>query len=127
MYNIELLAKLSEISKRTIRYYIEKGLLEPPLGTCRASYYTEEHLHRLEDIKRWANQGVPLTQIKSILDGNSPTIEVNIEHVICTHTWERLNVWDGVELHFRTNYLKPEELRKIDDFIKDVLSSRCCD
>ncbi|MEK7433904.1 MAG: MerR family transcriptional regulator [Cyanobacteriota bacterium] len=127
MYNIELLAKLSGLTKRTIRYYIEKGLLDPPLGSCRASYYTEEHLNRLEEIKRWSTQGVPLIQIKSILEGNSPVIEVNIEHIICTHVWERLNVYDGIELHFRTNYLKPDELRKIDDFIKSVIESRCCE
>ncbi|MBC7476337.1 MAG: MerR family transcriptional regulator, partial [Candidatus Sericytochromatia bacterium] len=44
MYNIEVLAKLTELTKRTIRYYIEIGLLTPPIGNCRASYYTDYHL-----------------------------------------------------------------------------------
>ena len=126
MYNIESLSKLASLTKRTIRYYIEKGLVNPPMGTCRASYYTDEHLSRLEQIKKWSNQGIPLTQIKSILDGELPSVKFDIEYIITTHQWERLNIFEGIELHFRENYLQADELRKINDFVKDLIDSRCC-
>lgn len=126
MYNIESLSKLASLTKRTIRYYIEKGLVNPPIGSCRASYYTDEHLNRLEQIKKWSNQGIPLTQIKSMLDGEAPSIKFDVEYIITTHQWERLNIFEGVELHFRENYLQADELRKINNFIKELIDSRCC-
>lgn len=126
MYNIESLSKLSSLTKRTIRYYIEKGLVSPPMGTCRASYYTDDHLSRLEQIKKWSNQGIPLTQIKSILDGELPSVKFDIECIITTHQWERLNIFEGIELHFRENYLQADELKKINDFVKNLIDSRCC-
>ncbi len=124
MYNIELLAKLSGLTRRTVRYYIQIGLLEPPLGTCRGSYYTDGHLNRLNKIKNWSNQGVPLNKIKEIIEGVAPSVTVDSVNVVCTAQWERLELCDGIELHFRNNYLRNEELKKINAFIQEVIHCR---
>jgi len=124
MYNIELLVKLSGLTKRTIRYYIQIGLLDAPSGNCRGSYYTDVHLNRLEQIKKWSEQGVPLSQIKSILNGNAPSVTVDLVHSLCTYQWEKLEICEGVELHFRMNYIRMEELKKINSFVKELLKCR---
>jgi DNA-binding transcriptional MerR regulator len=124
MYNIELLVKQSGLTKRTIRYYIQIGLLAPPIGSCRGSYYTELHLNRLEQIKKWSQQGVPLSQIKSIINGDAPSVTVDLEHALCVSQWEKLEICEGVELHFRMNYIRMDELNKINSYIKDLLKCR---
>lgn len=124
MYNIELLAKLSGLTKRTVRYYIEKGLLEPPVGSCRGSYYTDNHLDRLEEIKKWSHQGIPLTQVKSLLDGEvrSQCVVSSID-IICTTKWEKLKVKDGLELHFWESSIRPDDLKSIYEYIYKITSS----
>jgi DNA-binding transcriptional MerR regulator len=124
MYNIELLVKLSSLPKRTIRYYIQIGLLDPPVGNCRGSYYTDAHLNRLEQVKKWSDQGVPLSQIKSIINGEAPSVNADGVHALCTSQWEKIEICDGIELHFRMNYLKMDELKKINSFVSDLLKCR---
>jgi DNA-binding transcriptional MerR regulator len=127
MYNIELLVKLSSLPKRTIRYYIQIGLLDPPVGNCRGSYYTDAHLTRLEQVKKWSDQGVPLSQIKSIINGEAPSVTADKVYALCTSQWEKIEICAGIELHFRMNYLKMDELNKINSFINEVLKDRVCD
>ena len=124
MYNIEILAKLAGITKRTVRYYIEKGLLEPPAGNCRGSYYTTSHLEQLENIKKWAQQGIPLSQVKSLLEGECTTECINAISVICTTKWEKLKINDGFEVHFWENSVHPDDLKAINDFIISVIGKR---
>ena len=60
------LVELSEVSgvpPRTIRFYIAKGLLPPPLVGGRAACYGEQHLKELERIKTLQGQGQTLAQI----------------------------------------------------------------
>jgi DNA-binding transcriptional MerR regulator len=69
MYNIDNLTSLSGLSRRTIHYYVQRGLLEPPEGGGRGSYYTEAHLRSLKRIAELAAQGVPLIHMKALLQG----------------------------------------------------------
>jgi DNA-binding transcriptional MerR regulator len=72
MYNIDNLASLSGLSRRTIHYYVQRGLLAPPEGGGRGSYYTESHLKALKRIAELAAQGVPLIHMKALLEGEKP-------------------------------------------------------
>ncbi|MCL4562693.1 MAG: MerR family transcriptional regulator, partial [Chloroflexi bacterium] len=49
---IHELARRAGVSVRTIRYYIEEGLLPPPGNLGRYSLYGEEYLDRLELIRQ---------------------------------------------------------------------------
>ncbi|WP_462373823.1 helix-turn-helix domain-containing protein, partial [Turicimonas muris] len=51
-FRLEDLAELTGIPRRTIRFYIQKGYVAPPLGQKRGAYYTNEHLEELLKIKR---------------------------------------------------------------------------
>jgi DNA-binding transcriptional MerR regulator len=66
-YTIGELAKQTGLTPRTIRYYVEIGLLPPPEGTGRAAGYGPEHLQRLWLIKRLQNARLSLEEIRDQL------------------------------------------------------------
>jgi DNA-binding transcriptional MerR regulator len=63
---IQELADRAEVTTRTIRYYVEQGVLPPP-ERGRPAEYTEEHVARLALIKRLKEQYLPLDEIRDTL------------------------------------------------------------
>lgn len=55
------------VSERTVRYYIQQGLLPPPQGAGPASRYSLEHLSRLTLIRRLKAALLPLGEIKHLM------------------------------------------------------------
>lgn len=70
-YSLKELEKLSGVAGRTIRYYIEKELLPPPVGSRNTSVYTGEHLLRLVFIQLLKSDFLPLLEIKALLAAKS--------------------------------------------------------
>ena len=66
---IEDLAARVKLSVRTIRFYITEGLIPGPEGRGTATTYSEEHLLKLRLVRRLSDQRVPLSQIKTQMDG----------------------------------------------------------
>jgi len=69
-YTIEQVATRTELTKRTLRYYEEVGLL-PPTGRTEGNYrrYSEADISRLERIKNLRDLlGFSLTDIREILE-----------------------------------------------------------
>jgi DNA-binding transcriptional MerR regulator len=70
MYGIGLVARLAQVSVRTLRHYDDLGLLKPsyvdPLTGYR--YYTPEQVLRLHRILVLRDLGVPLVQIGQLID-----------------------------------------------------------
>ncbi len=66
-YRISELAEKSGVTRRTIHYYMARGLLPPPDGAGLGTTYREEHLARILLIKRWQDAFWPLEQIKKYL------------------------------------------------------------
>ena len=66
-YTIQELSELTGFSRRTIRYYIQEGLLEPPAGRGRGGFYYDSHLKKLSKIRQLQNQGLKLGSIAQIL------------------------------------------------------------
>jgi len=64
---IHELAQRAGISVRTIRYYIEEGLLPQPSYQGKYSYYTLSYLDRLELIRRLKESYLPLREIREIM------------------------------------------------------------
>jgi DNA-binding transcriptional MerR regulator len=67
-YKIGKLAEKSGVSRRTIHYYLSRGLLPPPKGAGPQSFYTEEHLLRLELLKKLQEKYWPLDKIRGRLN-----------------------------------------------------------
>ncbi len=64
---IHELAQRAGISVRTIRYYIEEGLLPQPAYQGKYSYYTLSYLDRLELIRKLKESFLPLREIREIM------------------------------------------------------------
>lgn len=71
-YSIKELCKRADVTSRTIRFYIEEGLLPPPEGPKSQSRYNQAHLQRLQIIRQLKNQYWPLREIKKTLENKSP-------------------------------------------------------
>jgi DNA-binding transcriptional MerR regulator len=66
-YSLTDLARLADVTPRTIRYYISQGLLAAPTGSGQAARYGEGHLARLRLIRRLQKEHLPLAEIRSRL------------------------------------------------------------
>ncbi|MBI5515656.1 MAG: MerR family transcriptional regulator [Deltaproteobacteria bacterium] len=67
-YKLEALAAQAGVSPRTVRYYVQRGLLPPPVFRGRDTLYGPEHLTRLVLIRRFQRLFVPLDRIAAVLD-----------------------------------------------------------
>src|SRR4051812_40556202 len=65
------LADRAGVSIRTVRYYIQQGLLPKPDARGPGAHYTEEHLDRLLLIKRLQREHLPLAEIRRVLDASA--------------------------------------------------------
>ncbi len=68
-YSISELSDAGSVTARTIRYYVAEGLLAPPGKGGRGATYNEEHLARLQLIKRLKEEYLPLQEIAALLRG----------------------------------------------------------
>lgn len=69
MYKVKQLAQLAGVSPRTVHYYDEIDLLKPTkIGENGYRYYSDEALLRLQQILFYREVGLPLVQIKAVLD-----------------------------------------------------------
>ncbi len=66
-YTLEELTGLCGLTRRTIRYYIQIGLVARPLGERKAAYYSEAHLERLLRVKRLTAEGFSLERVRALL------------------------------------------------------------
>jgi len=113
-YGIGDLATLGGVSRRTVRYYVQEGLLPAPFGLGRGDHYGPEHLERLQQVKALQEAGHTLDDIRRELrrDTASPGREAMRAATEATApapshpaaamsraVWHRLTVAPGVELH----------------------------
>lgn len=66
-YTLEELERLSGVSRRTIRYYIQLGLVARPMGETRAAFYGWRHLNDLLTIRRLTESGLSLEAVRGRL------------------------------------------------------------
>ena len=120
-FTFEELCALSGVSSRTLRYYIQIGLVDKPIGQTRAAHYLSSHLEKILRIKQLSESGISLERIREVLSGDPLALPERTKrpgHIeVRTHLW----VTDGIELQVsaETAGLSPEELRH---FLKGVLS-----
>ena len=128
-YALEEVCKLVDVTKRTIRYYIQQGLVGRPEGEKRGSYYTNQHLEELLEIKKWQKAGLSLDRIKELLvtDPESLTLPPpKMQEAGEISIWSRVFIDKGVEVQIDASKaeMTPEELRsfveKITELYKQV-------
>ena len=71
-YLISDLAAKAGVTVRTIRYYMSEGLLPAVITRGKYAHFTQEHLDRLELIRRLKVLRLPLEEIKMIIQSSKP-------------------------------------------------------
>lgn len=67
-YSLTDLARLADVTPRTVRYYVAQGLLPSPGAAGPATRYGDGHLARLRLIRRLQRQHLPLAEIRGRLE-----------------------------------------------------------
>ena len=121
-YSADDLAALTSTPRRTIRYYIQLGLVDRPVGETRAAHYSWKHLGQLLEIRRLNEEGFSLERIGEILKtGDSPKSVAPPGPGSIT-VQSHLHLAPGLELVVepgRAN-LNPEQLRHL---ARDVIAA----
>jgi len=106
LFDVQELAELGGVSRRTVRYYVQRGLLPTPTGTGRGKHYTREHLDTLIRIRELQEAGVSLTDIAAQLGGAEPDPQPPVtpappsaSPTPAQAAWLHVALADGVELH----------------------------
>ena len=66
---IDELCALVDLPRRTVRYYIQEGLVDRPAGAKRGAYYTRRHVEQLMTVRTWQRAGLSLERIRELVDG----------------------------------------------------------
>lgn len=111
-YTIDELAEKTGYSRRTIRYYVQEGLIEPPAGRGRGGFYNDTHLNTLLRIKDHQAKGLSLGAIVGLVKSEAPA-----ETTTARQVWARYEVCDGVEIHVRRD-IEDREPRKLLDLLR---------
>jgi len=111
-YAIGDLADLGGVSRRTVRYYVQEGLLPTPHGVGRGNHYSAEHLDQLLKVKSLQEAGRTLDEIRRELTKRPrrPALEAPDDEraePLPRTVWRRLIVTPGVELNVAGNVRLP--------------------
>jgi DNA-binding transcriptional MerR regulator len=125
VYGVDDLAERGGVSRRTVRYYIQRGLLPPPRGLGRGKHYTEAHLSTLVRIRELQEAAVPLETIAARLDAPDQPAAIAREALTAVPSaqtsWTRIVLGPDVELHVRGRRLTEEQLRKLAAAVTKVM------
>jgi DNA-binding transcriptional MerR regulator len=66
-FKLEELAKAAGVSARTVRYYVQRGLLPAPVFRAKDTAYDDSHLVRLRAIRKLQDAHLPLEAIATEL------------------------------------------------------------
>ena len=117
---------MTGLSRRTIHYYVQRGLLPPPEGGGRGHFYTAEHVERIRRIRAWQDAGSSLERIKGSL---APGAEAAEKPVIPERLqrpdpamWMRLAVAPGVELGIQAGRFRisPARLEQLAEAVAEL-------
>lgn len=116
-FSIDDLAALAELPRRTVRYYIQVGLVDRPVGLGKGAHYTQRHLDQLLQVRKWQLAGLSLGRIGELLrqpdaTNGAPTPPAP-RRAGTVEVWSHLVVADGVEVVLEPGRagLSPEQVR----------------
>ena len=126
--NREVSDPRDDVTRRTIRYFVQEGLLQEPYGLGRGKHYGPEHLQRLREIRDLQRQGLTLSQVRERLARASRPAATargaeRVPAPPASSPWTRLEVLPGVELHVSGRYRLPSsrELSELTDWCRRAL------
>lgn len=101
-YKVSELAEKAGVTKRTIHYYISKGLLLPPDENGVNSLYNDKHLERLLLIKKLQSEYMPLNKIREYIleDHNEKQADLTITKDPEKEIYIKENICNIFEIHY---------------------------
>ena len=99
-----------------MRFYIQTGLMDRPIGLKRAAHYTHKHLEQLLFINKWQQSGLSLDRIGELLKQQTAPEDLlprkKAGHI---EIWSHLTIASGVELQIEPNQagLNSEQVRQL--------------
>ena len=120
-YPLADLCVLADFPIRTVRYYVQVGLVDRPQGETRAARYGTKHLEQLLLIKKWTTAGVSLDRIRELLQGEPALVPPRQKAIGSVEVCSHLTVADGIEVVIEPGRasLSPEQVRH---FIQGVMA-----
>ncbi len=118
IFTLEELGNLVDLPRRTVRYYIQIGLVDRPEGAGRGAHYTSRHLDQLLEIRKWQQAGLSLDRIRELLGPEGQEARVpppRPRQKGTVEVWSHVVIDDGIELMVdpkKTN-LTPEAVREL--------------
>lgn len=118
--SISELCILADTPVRTLRYYVQTGLVDRPDGGTKGAKYGARHLEQLLLIKKWSAAGISLERIKELLRGEETPVPAKARKAGSIEVCSHLFVADGVEVVLEPSRarLTPEQVRR---FTKGVM------
>ncbi len=112
-YVLSELCALVDLPVRTVRYYVQEGLVDRPQGETRAARYGERQLEQLHLIKKWTAAGLSLDRVRELLAGEDPDVPERTKRRGAVEVVSRLTIDDGIELVIEPSRagLTPEQVR----------------
>ena len=119
-YPLSELCALVDLPVRTVRYYVQQGLVDRPQGETRAARYSQQHVDQLLVIKKWSAAGLSLDRIRELLAGTEPSVPQRKRRPGSVEVASHLYVADGLEILIEPGRagLTPEQVRQ---FAKGVM------
>ncbi len=111
------LAEAAGVSRRTVRYYVQRGLLPAPDGLGRGARYGEEHLRRLIEVRDLQAQGVSLAAIGTHPTASLPPVMPARPAPPKAERWLRVVVAPGIEVHIEERHLKSTSISAISEAV----------
>jgi len=104
-HSLEALASLVDLPVRTVRYYIQIGLIDRPLGEKKGAFYTSKHVDQLLTIRKWQLAGLTLERIKEILTEKGADLlpQLKPRGAGTVEVWSHMVVTDGLEITLEPN------------------------
>ncbi len=112
-YSVAELARLGGVSRRSVRYYVQEGLLPAPLGLGRGRHYGRAHLEGLLKIKSMQERGMSLAEIRRELSQGSGTGDEPPSEVLRS-AWTRFELAPGLELQVSSELQLPSPSKLVE-------------
>ena len=121
-FTLDELCSLTDLTKRTVRYYMQLGLVERPIGETRAAHYTSRHLEQLLRVKQLTEAGVSLERIREVMAGGDTPVPTRQRRPGSIEVRSNLFVAPGLEIQISPEEagMTPEQVRA---FVREVMQA----
>ena len=114
-FSLDELCTLTDLPKRTVRYYMQMGLVDRPIGETRAAHYLSQHLDQLLKVKQLSDAGISLERIAEIQNGEELPIPPKPRNPGDIQVKSHIHIAPGIELQISPEEadMSPEQIRAL--------------